>query len=109
MRTNLVNIRPLLPSLCASLLLSLGAGMAYAADSSKGAELYSRHCAGCHGSSGNSVMPNAPNFALGESLMQPDSKLVAFVKVGKNSMPGYQGVLKENEIMDVIAFIRTLR
>lgn len=54
-------------------------------------------------------MPNAANFALGESLMQPDSKLVAFVKVGKNSMPGFQGVLKENEIMDVIAFIRTLR
>lgn len=107
MRSILIKTRHVIPSIFASLLLLLGTGISYAADSGNGGGLYAKNCATCHGKSGTSVMPNAPNFALGESLMQPDAKLLASIRTGKNSMPGYRGILKDAEIMDVIAFIRT--
>ena len=53
-------------------------------------------------------MPNAPNFAQGENMMQPDPTLLTSIRFGKNAMPAYQGILKDPEIMDVIAYLRTL-
>jgi len=80
-----------------------------AADTNKGAQLYGLHCLGCHGRTGMSVMPGAPNLARGEGLMQPDLALLASIKTGKNAMPGYMGILKDRDILDVIAYMRTLR
>lgn len=89
-------------------LLAFGLGTAQAADTFKGGELYAVHCASCHGASGVSVMPNAPNFAQGENMLQPDPTLLTSIKFGKNAMPAYQGILKDPEIMDVIVYLRTL-
>ena len=58
--------------------------------------------------SGISVMPGAPNFARGERLLQPDLMLLATIKAGKNVMPSFQGILSDNDILNVIAYIRTL-
>jgi len=80
-----------------------------AADVSKGAQLYARHCASCHGPGGISVMPGAPHLARGERMMQPDMALLASLKAGKNAMPAYIGILADREILDVIAYSRTLR
>jgi len=82
---------------------------ARAADVIKGAQIYSRHCAACHGPNGTSVMPNAPHLARGERLMQPDMALLASFKAGKNAMPSYMGILSDAEMLDVIAYSRTLR
>lgn len=84
-------------------------GSAAAADIQRGAALYSTHCAVCHGSSGAPVMPGAPNFRRIESLMRPDMHLLAVIRNGKGAMPGYFGVLRDREILDVIAHLRTLR
>ena len=80
-----------------------------AADASKGGQIYAMHCIGCHGRSGVSVMPGAPNLARGEGMMQPDVILLALIRTGKNAMPGYAGILKDTDILDVIAYLRTLR
>lgn len=80
-----------------------------AADINKGAQLYGLHCLSCHGRTGMSVMPGAPNLARGEGLMQPDLAILASIKNGKNAMPGYMGILKDQDILDVIAYMRTLR
>ncbi len=109
MQSTLFNTRHVISALLAPLLLLLGSGVSLAADATNGGEIYAKHCAACHGKTGNSVMPNAPNLALGERMMQPDSALLTFIKTGKQAMPGYQGILKENDILDVIAFTRTLR
>ena len=53
-------------------------------------------------------MPGAPNFRRMESLMRPDMQLLAAIRNGKGAMPAYFGVLREREILDVIAFMRTL-
>jgi len=82
---------------------------AYAADVGKGAQIYAAQCLSCHGRDGVSVMPGAPNFARNEGLMQPDAALLASIKAGKNAMPAYVGILSDQEIFDVIAYMRTLR
>jgi cytochrome c6 len=53
-------------------------------------------------------MPNAPNFARNESLLQPDLSLLASIKTGKNAMPAYQGILSDQDILNVIVYLRTL-
>jgi cytochrome c6 len=53
-------------------------------------------------------MPDAPNFAQNESLMQANNILLISIKNGKNAMPAYKGILKDQDILDVIAYLRTL-
>lgn len=96
------------PGLFAALLLVLGAANVHAGDIDKGGKLYARHCATCHGTDGVNVMPDAPNFAHSERLLRPDVFILAAIKEGKNAMPAFQGMLKDEEIMDVIAYLRTL-
>lgn len=91
------------------ILLALGLhGTLQAADSIKGGRLYANHCARCHGASGISEMPGAPNFARGEAMLRPDMTLLSAIRTGKNAMPAFQGMLTDREIMDVIAHLRTL-
>lgn len=90
------------------LLLALGSGASHAADPIKGGDLYAAHCVACHGVSGVSVMPDAPNFAQSEGILRPDTFLLASIKVGNNAMPAYQGILSDRDILDVIAYLRTL-
>jgi len=91
-----------------TLLLVFWAENACAADTVKGGQLYAKHCATCHGVDGVNVMPDAPNFARSERLLRPDVFILATIKEGKNAMPSYQGVLKDQDILDVIAYLRTL-
>lgn len=93
----------------AGLVAYLAVAPARAADVIKGAQVYTRHCAACHGPNGISVMPGAPHLARGERLMQPDLTLLGSLKSGKNAMPAYLGILSDREILDVIAYSRTLR
>lgn len=90
------------------LMLLMTSGTSNAADTNKGQQLFAANCAICHGQSGRSVMPGAPNFDRGEGLMRPDFALLASIRAGKNAMPAYQGLLTDRDILDVIAFLRTL-
>lgn len=80
----------------------------YAADNFKGRQIYASNCSACHGPTGRSVMPGAPNFDRGEGVLKPDFTLLASIRAGKNAMPAFQGILSDRDIMDVIAFVRTL-
>ena len=82
---------------------------AKAADVMKGQRIYRMHCASCHGLSGVATMPNAPSFARGERLMQPDPALLGAIRAGRGPMPGYFGVLNDRDTLDVIAYLRTMR
>lgn len=94
-----------------TLLFALLAATAplHAADINNGRQIYTLHCASCHGASGISAMPGAPNIARGERLMQADTAILASIRNGKNAMPAYVGILKDQGILDVIAYMRTLR
>ena len=92
----------------AAALLALAGGNALAADIAKGATLYATHCAACHGANGTPVLAGAPNFRRLDSLMRPDMQLLASIRSGKGAMPGFLGVLRDREILDVVAYLRTL-
>ena len=79
-----------------------------AADRTNGRTLYEMHCVGCHGEGGNSVDPTVPNFAYGDALFMMDSELLDRIRSGSQTMPAFRGLLSDQEIRDVIAYLRTL-
>ena len=95
--------------LTALLLLGVLGGAAQAADTIKGGRLYALHCISCHGGPGVAGAPGSPSFARGQGLMRPDFTLMELTRVGKNAMPAYQGLLSNQDILDIIAYMRTLR
>jgi cytochrome c6 len=82
---------------------------ARAADGIRGAQIFRSHCATCHGAAGIATLPNAPSFARGDRLMQPDLALAATIRTGRGPMPSFFGILNDKDMLDVVAYIRTLR
>jgi len=101
-------LRLALFSSCLAMLVMLPHS-ALAGDPVNGQRLYLTHCAGCHGPNGLSIMPNAPNLARSERLNKPDPEMVAKIRSGINTMPPFLGILQDNEIYDVVSYVRTLR
>ena len=89
-------------------LLMLTVGPAMAGDPVKGRGIYVDRCSGCHGQNGRPDIAEVPNFSVGEGMMKPDNDLMATIKQGKTVMPGFEGVLTDDQILDVISYIRTL-
>lgn len=89
-------------------MLLAASGAARGADVRKGEQLYATHCVTCHGSDGAPAMPGAPDLRRGAVLMRSDAQLLDALRRGRGGMPGYLGVLKDREILDVIAYARLL-
>ena len=92
----------------AGVIFSLAIASANASDVNLGRTLYQKHCLMCHGNRGEGNMAGAPDFTRGQGLMQSDRNLLNRVRRGNNACPAYQGILDDQEILDVIAYIRTL-
>lgn len=91
-------------------LLMLGAmSQAGAVNLVRGQQLYNLHCASCHGITGIPVMPNTPNLAMREGLNQPDIVIMQSLKMGKNAKPPFLGRLNDQELLDVIQYVRNMR
>lgn len=84
----------------------------FAADS--GADVFKAKCASCHGASG------AGDTAMGKSMKlkdlgsaevqgQSDADLTNVIANGKKPMPGYKGKLTDDQISDVVKYLRTLK
>ena len=97
---------PLLKIAMAGLLFACGT--LHAGDTNKGRQLFGSNCAMCHGQTGRSVMAGAPNFDRGEGMMRADSALLGQIRSGKNACPAFRGMLADRDILDVIAYMRTL-
>jgi mono/diheme cytochrome c family protein len=69
---------------------------------------YDMHCSMCHGMDGVSITPDAADFSRGEGLVNSDMRLVTRIQEGKSICPGFGGILTRQEILDVIAYTRTL-
>ena len=79
-----------------------------AGDPFRGQSVYTAHCAGCHGGDGAGVLSGTPSFKAGSTvLMKADSELLITIRQGFGVMPGFNGRLKEDQIYDVITYIRT--
>lgn len=94
--------------LAAGLVLGWQSGV-WAADPVQGRKIYMTHCQNCHGVRGEGRLPGMPDFSRGEALLKPDADLLRTIKAGKGMMPAYQGLLSDAALLDVVAFLRTLR
>lgn len=99
-------VAPALLLLCS---LSLVTSPASAADPQQGGKLYGQHCQNCHGPTGTGQLPGMPDFSRSEGLMRSDNDLLQFVRNGAGMMPAYRGLLSDRDILDVLAYLRTLR
>ena len=78
-----------------------------AADPDEGAQLYELHCEVCHAEDGRGRVAGAPDFSRGQGLLVPDSTLVQLLRKGRGSMPAYEGLLREHQLLDLIAYLQT--
>lgn len=80
-----------------------------AADIYAGRSVYEMHCQTCHGEKGRSMDPGTPDFSRSDSLFVSDADLFRRVRNGAGAMPAYRGLLADDEIRDVVAYLRTLQ
>ncbi|KIC21176.1 c-type cytochrome [Leisingera sp. ANG-Vp] len=92
-----------------------------------GAEIYQDYCASCHGAAlqgepnwqqrdAEGYLPAPPHDASGHTWHHPDAQLLAITKYGvaplagdgyRSRMGGYEGVLSEEEMLAVLAYIKS--
>jgi mono/diheme cytochrome c family protein len=70
---------------------------------------YERQCARCHGLTGVPVMPETPNLAMRERMNKPDLMLLQYLKMPTANHPSYFGILTDQEILEVIRYLRVMR
>jgi len=95
-----------------TLMVALGvfliwANYGLAADMQKGRQVYDIHCIACHGEGGIPSDPLVPSFADGDLLYLMDSDLLHRIRDGKDTMPAFRGILRDEEIRDVITYLRS--
>lgn len=93
----------------------------------QGRDLYQAHCARCHGANlegqpdwrermANGRLPAPPHDDSGHTWHHPDEQLFGITKYGlgpyapagyQSDMPAFEGVLTDDEIVAVLAFIKS--
>jgi len=80
----------------------------------RGARIFARTCAGCHGPDGRGALRMGlvkPPRDLTNPAFQAqmsNEQLRHSIRIGKGQMPAFGGLMADDEIGDVIAFVRTL-
>jgi mono/diheme cytochrome c family protein len=97
----------------------LGGALAVAADkgdAQKGKALYEQSCAVCHGAQGKGdsptgklLMPPPANLTSAATQKKSDAEIVQIITNGKppSAMPAFKGQLSEQQMQDVLAYVRT--
>ncbi len=96
-----------------------------ASDATRGKAVYDRRCVECHGTAGQGdgpaahlLTPRPRDFTLGRYKIRStetgsiptDADLVRSVRKGLygSAMPGWETLISDNDISDVVAFVKTL-
>jgi cytochrome c6 len=77
-----------------------------------GAATYKGKCVVCHGADGKGspmgVKLGATDLTSADVQQQTDAQLSEVITKGKGKMPGFEERLKDTEIKDLVAFVRSL-
>jgi cytochrome c6 len=98
------------------LLILLAFGFVAACTSSvmaqDAAATYKTKCAMCHGTDGKGsptgLKMGVHDFTSADVQKQTDAQLTETITKGKGKMPSYDGKLKDSEIKDLVAYVRSL-
>lgn len=79
-----------------------------------GAALYKAKCAMCHGADGLAATPmgkmmKITSFKAPAMKNAPEAQLIAATRDGKGKMPAYKGKLTDQQINEVVHYIRSLQ
>lgn len=93
----------------------MSVGSVFGADMAKAKKIYADKCLKCHGETGKGDGPKADTLETKAAdytdkkkmAKFTDADLIKVTKDGKKPMPGYATKLSDQEIVDVIAYIRT--
>jgi cytochrome c6 len=98
-----------------TLLLMGATGMFFAlpAKADDAAATYKAKCAACHAADGSGATAagkamNIPDLRGDEVQKMTDDQLIDATTNGKNKMPAYKGKLTDDQIKQVVAYIRQL-
>jgi mono/diheme cytochrome c family protein len=74
---------------------------------------YKAKCAGCHGPDGSGSTPagkalGVHDFQSPDVQKETDAQLIEIISNGKGKMPKYSDKLKDTEIKDLAAYVRTV-
>lgn len=76
------------------------------------AATFKAKCAMCHGADGKGsptgLKMGVHDFTSADVQKQTDAQLTETITKGKGKMPAYEGKLKDNEIKDLVAYVRSL-
>ncbi|HEV7893147.1 MAG TPA: cytochrome c [Pyrinomonadaceae bacterium] len=73
-------------------------------------ELYARNCAACHGPDGEGKQVGTlrvPPLREGRAAQDPDARLLSQIHDGGNGMPPFKFTLTDDQIQDLLRFVRT--
>jgi cytochrome c6 len=105
-----LSLRVILVALLACGLIAVLSSPAVAQDA---AATFKTKCAACHGADGKGsaagTKMGAHDFTSAEVQGQSDAQLTEIISKGKGKMPAYGGKLKDSDIKDLVAYIRTLK
>jgi mono/diheme cytochrome c family protein len=78
------------------------------------ADLYKSKCQACHGADGKGDTPagkklGVKDFRSPEVAKMSDAELFEITKKGKDKMPKYEGKLTDDQIKELIKYIRSLK
>jgi mono/diheme cytochrome c family protein len=86
------------------------------ASTQAGQALYVKTCAACHGKTGLGDGPKAKSlkttptdFSKADSQKQTDGEHFYKTKTGRGDMPKYEGKLSDDDIWNVVNYVRTLK
>lgn len=90
----------------AVVVLALSAGVAMA---QAGADTYKSKCAMCHGADGLAATPAGKAMKTPSVKdIKPGDDLIAITKNGKGKMPAYNGKLTDEQIKEVVGYMKSL-
>jgi mono/diheme cytochrome c family protein len=86
------------------------------ASTKAGLALYTKNCASCHGKTGlgdgvkaRTLKDSPGDFSKPVFQTQTDGDLFYKTKTGKGEMPKYEGKLADDDIWNIVNFLRTLK
>ncbi len=104
-------------SLVIGLTGGLSLSLAAQGDPEKGKQVFEKNCLGCHGPRGDGdspigkkLVPPAADLTSATTKKKPDAELVGIIQSGKpkTAMPPFKPALGEQQIRDVLAYVRSL-